>query len=71
MPQGRTFCQSEDQGISEIVEVLQGHCNSVSSTEDKFLCREKSRLVLRDGLLFRKRQVNDDLMHQLVLPPNL
>ncbi len=56
--------QSEDQAINEIVEVLQGHCTTVSSTEGKLLFSEKSRLVLRDGLLFRKRQLHDDLMHQ-------
>ncbi len=60
--------QLEDDCICEAIKFLDGTTSSVTTREARRLLKDAKRLILEDGILFRKRCVDAGDMHQLVLP---
>ncbi|KAK2879333.1 hypothetical protein Q8A73_005096 [Channa argus] len=65
--------QRADPEISAVIKLIEaGESKSTSSKQEpiglRLMLKEMSRFELKNGLLYRKRQCNDQLMYQLVLP---
>lgn len=68
--------QRDDPTIGCVIQALEAGClvsgdPATHSQDLKLMIKEWKRYVLRDGLLFRRRQCNDHLAYQLVLPGTL
>ena len=62
--------QRNDLVINEVVQVLLGntHASSKQNSESKTLLKDRNKLFLKRGVLYRKRTENDGEVHQLILP---
>lgn len=61
--------QRDDPGILSVIQVLSSSPSSRSEEMEKNpLLREKSRLFLKRGVLYRRSMENEEEVHQLVLP---
>ncbi len=60
--------QCQDTGLQEVMEVLDGKLleNSFTSADAKALLRKRSQLLLKDGILCRKRPIRDVVLPKLI-----
>ena len=65
--------QREDKNIYSVIQVLSetSGASSLQTKVGKLLLKERKRLFLKRGVLYRKRMENDSEIHQLVLPKTL
>ena len=61
--------QSEDPNIQKMIQILEGkEVPRKPSTELQLLIHQKSNLEIKNGILFRKRNIDGSVSYQLVLP---
>jgi transposase InsO family protein len=60
--------QREDNSINEVIQMLLYPSRIPDNTERNVLLRERKRLFMKRGVLYRKRIDEDSETHQLVLP---
>ena len=65
--------QRQDKTLCKVISVLEKNCKltdieSETNPEVKCLLRQKDKLVLKNGILYRHTTVNDSIREQIVLP---
>ena len=64
--------QESDDSLQQVLEVLDGHRQSVACTaEAKLILRQREKLSVRDGLLWRLVRIDDEDVSQIVVPASL
>lgn len=63
--------QESDDTIRQVLQVLDGQRQTVDSTEAKLLLRQRGKLSVMDGLLWRLVKIDDEDVSQVVVPTAL